>query len=277
MRRSRRWPEMAMHTEVTFEDEICARLQSNGWLYSPNDAIYDKRRALIPEDVFAWLQETQPEEFEKKVKPTSTPQAQEKAKQGLLDRLVQVLDQAAPQGGALKVLRTGFKDTPADFRQMMQKKPETATNEVVNARYAANRLRVMRQVHYSSKNNNSIDLVLFCNGIPVATVELKTDFTQSVNDAKTQYMHDRAPAGEPLLGFGTRALVHFAVSNDEVWMTTKLAGPKTYFLPFNRGNDGHAGNPQDAQGSSPTAYLWRDIWQRERWLDILGKFIHVEN
>jgi type I restriction enzyme R subunit len=267
---------MAMHNEVTFEEEICAHLEANGWLYSPNDKVYDKQRALIPEDVFAWLEETQPDEFEKKVKPTSSPQAQEKARQSLLDRLVQVLDQPAPQGGALKVLRTGFKDTPAGFRQLMQKKPETSTNEVVNARYAANRLRVMRQVHYSSKNNNSIDLVLFCNGIPVATVELKTDFTQSVNDAKTQYMVDRLPGGEPLIGFGTRALVHFAVSNDEVWMTTKLAGPKTYFLPFNRGNDGQAGNPQDEQGSSPTAYLWRDIWQRDRWLDILGKFIHVE-
>ena len=107
-----------------------------------------------------------------------------------------------------------------------------------------------------TKNNNSIDLVLFLNGIPVATVELKTDFTQSAQHAKDQYAKDRLPAGEPLLGFGTRALVHFAVSNDEVWMTTRLDGAKTRFLPFNRGNDGHAGNAPDPSGTtSPTAYL----------------------
>lgn len=175
----------------------------------------------------------------------------------------------------MQVLRTGFKDVPTSF-QMMQKRPEQAINPTVNARYAANRLRVMRQVHYSTKNQNSIDLVLFVNGIPVATLELKTDFTQNVGDAKKQYMQDRQPAGEPLLGFGTRALVHFAVSNDEVWMTTKLAGDKTVFLPFNRGDAGHRGNGPDEDGGSPTSYLWRDVLQRDQFLDILGKFMHYE-
>jgi type I restriction enzyme R subunit len=266
---------MAMHNEVQFEKELCEYLEAHGWLYSPDDALYDRARALVPSDVRAWLEETQPEELAKRVKPSLSPQAQEKAWQGVLDRLASVLDKGEPGGGCLHVLRTGFKDTPASFA-MMQKRPETDALASVNARYAANRLRVMRQVHYSTKNANSIDLVLFCNGVPVATVELKTDFTQSVNDAKKQYQFDRNPAGEPLLGFGTRALVHFAVSNDEVWMTTQLAGPKTSFLPFNRGNDGHAGNGLDEHGGSPTTYLWRDVWQRHAWLDILGKFIHFE-
>ena len=133
----------------------------------------------------------------------------------------------------------------------------------------------MRQVHYSTQNSNSIDLVFFVNGIPVATAELKTDFTQNITDAVLQYKHHRLPKGEPLLGFGSRALVHFAVSNSEVQMTTKLAGKDTVFLPFNRGNNHHAGNPPNPHGS-PTAYLWETILQRDTWLDILGRFLHLQ-
>ena len=167
---------MAMHHEVTFEAEICGHLAANGWEYSPTDDGYDIKRALYPDDVFAWLESAAPEELAKRVKPSASAQGQARAREAVLDRLVAVLDQ--PQGGSLKVLRDGFKDTPADFRQMMQKRPEKWDNSAVSARYAANRLRVMRQVRYSAKNGNELDLVLFCNGIPVATVELKTDFTQ---------------------------------------------------------------------------------------------------
>lgn len=262
--------------EVAFENELCEHLAANGWLYSPNDTGYDRQRALFPEDVFAWLEETQPEELAKLIKPGASPQSQQTSRDKLLTRLAKVLDQGQPSGGSLLVLRNGFKDVPAKF-EMMQRRPEQELNPTVNARYAANRLRVMRQVHYSAKYpKKSIDLVLFVNGIPVATLELKTDFTQNVADAKNQYMLDRPSAGEPLLGFGTRALVHFAVSNDEVWMTTRLNGEKTVFLPFNRGNDGHAGNGPDEDGGSPTTYLWRDVLQRDQFLDILGKFIHYE-
>ncbi len=212
----------------------------------------------------------------KRLKPSLSASAADKAKNALLDRLAKVLDTGQPGGGTLHVLRMGFKDTPASFA-MMQKRPELAGNPTTQARYAANRVRVMRQVHYSTKTNNSLDLVLFVNGIPVATAELKTDFTQSVNDAKLQYRTDRKPAGEALLGFGTRALVHFAVSNDEVWMTTRLDGPNTRFLPFNRGNAGHAGNNPDPLGlTSPTAYLWHEVWKRDRFLEILATFMHYE-
>uniref|UniRef100_A0A5Q5CFK3 Type III restriction enzyme, res subunit n=1 Tax=Mycobacterium sp. (strain JLS) TaxID=164757 RepID=A0A5Q5CFK3_MYCSJ len=137
------------------------------------------------------------------------------------------------------------------------------------------RLRVMRQVHYSTQNANSIDLVFFVNGIPVATAELKTDFTQNITDAVLQYKNHRLPKGEPLLAFGSRAVVHFAVSNSEVQMTTKLASKDTFFLPFNRGNNHHAGNPPNPHGS-PTAYLWQEILQRDTWLDILGRFLHLQ-
>ncbi len=267
----------SQHQEKFFEDELCAHLAAHGWLYSPTDAGYDKQRALFPADLFAYLEETQPEELAKLVKPTMAADAQARALDGIAARVAERMDaDQSLGGGSLRVLRNGVKHQTADFF-LMRKRPEMTVNETVNAQYAANRLRVMRQVHYSTKHAaRSIDLVFFINGIPVATAELKTDFTQSIADAKKQYRMDRPPAGEPLLGFGTRALVHFAVSNDEVWMTTKLAGADTFFLPFNRGDNGHAGNRADEAGGSPTTYLWRDVLQRDQWLDIVGKFIHWE-
>ena len=155
--------------------------------------------------------------------------------------------------GSLAVLRHGFKDGNARF-QLCQFKPSHGFNPQLQALYEQVRLRVVRQVHYSLHNENSIDLVLFVNGIPVATLELKTDFTQTVQDAIRQYKHDRLPNDpatrqeEPLLAFKRRALVHFAVSTDEVYMTTRLAGAETEFLPFNLGNDQGAGNPANPAG-----------------------------
>ena len=116
--------------------------------------------------------------------------------------------------------------------------------------------------------------MFFVNGIPVATAELKTDFTQNITDAVMQYKHHRRPKGEPLLRFGSRALVHFAVSNSEVEMTTKLAGKDTVFLPFNRGNNSTPGTrpiPRLADGLSVGTIL-----QRDTWLDILGRFMHLQ-
>ena len=130
------------------------------------------------------------------------------------------------------------------------------------------RVRVMRQVHFSTADQRSIDLVFFVNGLPVATVELKTDFTQSLDEAIKQYRKDRNPLTngrpEPLLSFGHRALVHFAVSNDLAAMTTRLEGEKTHFLPFNTGHDDGAGNPPGADGRSATAYLWERVWEKRR-------------
>ncbi|WP_163737257.1 type I restriction endonuclease subunit R [Mycobacterium gallinarum] len=263
------------HHESSFEGEICEYLAEQGWLYSPTDEGYDRELALFPEDVFGWLADTQPEQLAKRVKPDLTGEALAKAQQGVLATLVkaQAADPKA-NGGTLSVLRRGFKDLNAQF-QMCQFRPNTSLNETTAKKYEAVRLRVMRQVHYSTQNTNSIDLVFFANGVPVATAELKTDFTQNINDAVLQYKNHRLPKGEPLLGFGSRAVVHFAVSNSEVQMTTKLAGKDTFFLPFNRGNNHHAGNPPNPHGS-PTAYLWEEILQRDTWLDILGRFLHLQ-
>lgn len=270
---------MAIHNENPFEREICEHLAANGWLYSPTDhepdAVYDRKRALVPDDVFAWLEATQPEMLAKAVKPATA----ERDREALLDRLVKSLDapfeaSGGQQGGTLAVLRRGFTSVPNSF-QMAQFKPADDLNATTNAAYAAMRLRVMRQVHYSEKNQKSIDLVLFVNGLPVATIELKTDFTQSVQHAIEQYKSDRDPKGEPLLGFGRRALVHFAVSNREVHMATKLEGASTRFLPFNQGNDGRAGNPLNPDGSS-TSYLWERVLQRDAWLNVIGRFMHLQ-
>lgn len=114
------------------------------------------------------------------------------------------------------------------------------------------------------------------NGITVAPEDEEVPASAPTASTVRPRVARQQPAGEPLLGFGTRALVHFAVSNDEVWMTTKLAGAATRFLPFNRGDDGHAGNPLDEAGGSRTTYLWRHVLQRDSWLDILGRFVHYE-
>src|SRR5690625_4656783 len=201
----------------------------------------------------------------------------------LLDRLVASLDKPmTDREGALRTLRKGFNvaglGTGSAKFDMMQARPETTLNPATLARYAANRLRVMRQVHYGD-GNKSIDLVFFLNGVPVATAEVKTENTQTVENAKQQY-RERVlqPKGKKpfaLLGNGTRALVHFAVSEDEVWMTTKLDGPKTRFLPFNRGTeDGGAGNALNPNGQK-TAYFWEQVLQRDAWLAILSRFIWI--
>jgi len=264
------------HHEVSFEAEICDYLAAHGWLYSPTDIGYDRALALFPEDVFGWLADTQPDQLAKRVKPELPDDALVRARAGVLATLVKQLgSDPKVNGGTLSVLRRGFKDLNAQF-QMCQFRPNSSLNESTKTKYEAVRLRVMRQVHYSTqKPNDSIDLVFFVNGIPVATAELKTDFTQNITDAVLQYKNDRPAKGEPLLTFGSRALVHFAVSNSEVQMTTKLAGKDTVFLPFNRGNEGHKGNPPNPHGS-PAAYLWETILQRDTWLDILGRFMHLQ-
>ncbi len=261
---------MSLHNEIEFENEICEHLAANDWLYSANDDGYDRARALFPEDVLAWVQETQPKAWEAIVKNHGT-----NAADTLLSRLRDQLDQR----GTLDVMRQGVEMLGLRGKLLLsQFKPALAINPDILTRYAANRLRIMRQVHYSQHNENSIDLVLFLNGLPVATVELKTDFTQSVQDAIDQYRFDRNPkpkgqAAEPLLSFLSGALVHFAVSNREVYMVTKLEGTDTEFLPFNQGYNGAKGNPLNPSGGHRTAYLWEQVWERQSWLEILGRYL----
>ncbi len=261
---------MSLHKEIRFEDEICEHLGAHGWIFEPRvSAQYDRARALFGQDVIAWLQETQPTAWETLAKTFGV-----RADEILLDRLRDQLNTR----GTLDVLRNGIELHPVrGALHMAQFRPASGMNPQLTAKYHANRLRVVRQVRYSLANENCLDLVLFLNGIPVATAELKSDFTQHVKDAVDQYRFDRHPAPkgqqpEPILSFPGGALVHFAVSNSEAMMATKLEGAKTFFLPFNKGNGGAAGNPPSATGH-PTGYLWEEVWERESFIDILGRYL----
>ncbi|WNV82612.1 DEAD/DEAH box helicase family protein [Umezawaea sp. Da 62-37] len=264
---------MADHNEVVLEAEICAHLHTHGWLYSAKDTGYDRERALFPEDLVAWLEATQQSAYEKALKAAGS-----QAK--FLDVLVSALGKPLEHGGGmLNILRNGVQYIGGGRLKLAQFRPETTLNETTNAEYAAMRVRVMRQVHFSTADQRSLDLVFFVNGLPVATVELKTDFTQSLDEAISQYKKNRSPItngrAEPLLSFGHRALVHFAVSNDLAAMTTRLEGERTHFLPFNIGHDG-GGNPPGANGKSSTAYLWERVWEKHAWLSIIGQLMIVQ-
>ncbi|MBS0507243.1 MAG: type I restriction endonuclease subunit R, partial [Proteobacteria bacterium] len=264
---------MSLHHEHAFEEDICNHLAQHGWLYgapgTEGDASgYDTPRALYPADLLAWVQATQPQAWQVLIKSHGAA-----AEAVLLDRLRKTLDER----GTLEVLRVGIDllglKSPLRLAQF---KPALAMNPDLQARYAANRLRVLRQCR--TNHDDIIDLVLFLNGIPVATAELKTDFTQDVQAAVDQYRFDRIPKpkgrpfAEPLLDFPRGALVHFAVSNRAVMMTTRLLGPATRFLPFNQGDGGGAGNPPNPAGHR-TAYLWQQVWQRDSWLEIIGRYL----
>lgn len=177
-------------------------------------------------------------------------------------------------------LRHTLADRGARF-QLCTFKPDHDLNPDLLVRYCANRLRVVPELIYSPNGyDGRIDLTLFLNGLPVATLELKSAFKQSLDAAKLQYINDRQPKTgnkpEPLLTFKRGALVHFAVNQYEVAMTTKLDGKKTFFLPFNRGTaEGGAGNDQPLEGYA-TAYLWQEILQPDNWLRILGRYLHLE-
>lgn len=272
-----------VHTERVFENELSAQLEANGWsvkTHPKQAASYSKEYAILVEDLMAFVQETQPAEWAK-FKKWHNGQSE----QVFVKRVAKQLD----THGTLHVLRHGFKDVDAKF-YLCQFKPAHQKNPKLLDLFKKNRLTAVRQLHYSLHNANSIDLTLFVNGLPVATGELKTDLTQSINDAIRQYKQDRLPKDakskelEPLLQFKTRALVHFAISSDLVFMTTKLAGDDTQFLPFNMGQpDGidmlsaGAGNPPAPYGKGyPTYYLWDYVWRPDVWLEILGEFMHLE-
>lgn len=288
-----------IHQEVVFEDEICAHLRANGWEFSgplPHekshtyDDGYDRRLALFPADAIAWVKATQGATWAKFESRHTSPTHAEKEFARLLaadlDRERKTIKKDDPKlWGTLHILRRGFK--PLESFKMAQFAPANTKNVELWDHYNKNILRVVRQVRYSVHNENCIDLVLFLNGIPVSTIEIKIETTQSIEAAIKQYRTDRLPVDkaantpESLLSFGNRALVHFALSSDEVWMTTKLAGENTRFLPFNKGiPDGmggaSAGNPADHKRGHATAYFWHEVLDRKTFLDILGKFISVE-
>ena len=189
-------------------------------------------------------------------------------------------ENAVTQDGLISVLRYGFKHRGINFR-VCYFKPESELNDLAVENYKKNVCQCIRQWHYSEQNTTSIDMLLALNGIPVIAIELKNQLTgQSVDDAKKQWAYNRNPK-EPVFGFNKRILAYFACDLYDVYMTTRLDGPMTNFLPFNQGSngagrDGGAGNPPNPTGGYVTSYFWENVLRKDNLMDILQKFISYE-
>ena len=271
--------------ELQFQNDILDQMQSHGWLLGESNK-YNKALALYPDDVIAFAKATQPEQWDKLAQHFPDTERNPNA---TADALLKSLEQELKNEGTLWVLRNKLNNRGAKF-DLCSFKPDHDLNPTATARYGQNILRVVPELVYSPNGyDGRLDLTLFVNGIPVATCELKSEFKQSIDNAKVQYMKDRQPKDpktrkpEPLLTFKRGALVHFAVSQYNVAMTTRLDGKKTFFLPFDQGTaDGGKGNdvPEDAftsaEGSYATSYLWNEIFQKNNLLLILSRYIHLE-
>ena len=269
-------------SERAFEDAIEACLLQNGeWLIGEERGSYldptpggyrkrtsedyDRALCLIPEDVLDFVLVTQPQEWQRLSQHHGSA-----VEEQFLKRLASEI----ARRGALEVLRHGIRDMGCRFR-LAYFRPSSGLNEETRRLHRGNIFSVVRQLHYSERNNKSLDLALFLNGIPIFTAELKNPLTgQTVQDAIRQYRTDRDPR-EPLFAY-RRCLAHFAVDPDLVYVTTQLAGPQTRFLPFNRGKFGGAGNSpvSPTQTGYATSYLWEETWARDSVLDLVRQFIH---
>lgn len=284
--------------ELSFQNNIINQLVANGWLLGKSEN-YNRELALYSEDVLGFVQDTQDAQWRK-----FCGHYPNNPEQKFLERVATQLNKAEPNAankelrtfGTLGVLRHELRDRGTRF-SLCQFKPEHELNPDTLSRYKKNRLRVVPELVYSrwltaenlaeSENKAKawrIDLVLFVNGLPVATIELKSEFKQSVDNAVKQYKTTRfsidpkTKKPEPLLTFKRGALVHFAVSQYEVYMTTHLKGENTDFLPFNKGTqDGGAGNdvPDDINQYA-TDYLWNEILLPDNLLMIIGRFVHLQ-
>ena len=238
-------------------------MPSGGYLRRlPDD--YDRDLCLLPEDVIDFVLATQPKEWSRLKQHHGA---------AVKERFFQRLAAEITGRGALDVLRHGIRDSGCKFA-LAYFRPASGLNEETQRLHAANLFALVRQLRYSAKNENSLDLALFLNGIPIFTAELKNLLTgQNVKDATDQYKRDRDPR-EPLFAYG-RCLAHFAVDPDLVYVTTHLAGEKTRFLPLNQGRFGGAGNPPvpPTRAGYSTAYLWEEIWARDSSLDLIRQFI----
>lgn len=257
-------------TERAFETYVEEILLSRGGWKSGSNAEWDKERAVFPAQVFAFIQDTQPKLWAEMKALHAT---------GLEPLLLTTLVKELDAKGSLHVLRHGFKFYGKTFR-LAYFKPAHGANYEVLEQFGKNRLTVTRQVPCHPGDNRTLDMALAVNGLPVSTIELKNPGTgQNWRHAVRQYKEDRDPRA-PLFEFKKWALVHFAADSEEVWMTTRLTGEKTHFLPFNRGSHPGqiicgAGNPQHESGYR-TGYFWEDVLQFESFLDILGHFMFLE-
>lgn len=253
-----------IHTEQTFEEAIESNLLEQGGYVKGSSTDFDVQLGLFPSYITNFLKQSQPKAWEK-IANIHKDEVEKK----VIQRLVKEID----QNGILHVLRKGFTDYGVKF-QMAYFKPESSLNPEADQLYKSNHLSVTRQLYYERVGKNSLDMVLSLNGLPIATIELKNQFSgQSVENAKKQYVYDREP-NEPIFQFKKRALVHFAVDTDEAFMTTKLDGKNTRYLPFNLGYNNGAGNPPNPNGYR-TSYLWEQVWSKDSFMDIIGKFLHL--
>jgi type I restriction enzyme R subunit len=253
-------------SEAAFETVIEAQLLANGYV-AVDQGSFDRERAIFPEPVLAFIRTTQPKEW-------ARLEALHGAKTG--EQILSDLCKWMDTHGALATLRHGFKCYGRTLHAAYFKAAHELNLEL-EARYAANSLGLTRQLHFSPRSQQSLDVTISLNGIPVVTLELKNPLTgQTAQEARQQYMQDR-DAREPIFAFKRRTLVHFAVDTEAVFMTTRLAGAATHFLPFNKGCDGGAGNPTDPAGRTyRTAYLWEEVLQRDSLLDLLARFVHLQ-
>ena len=256
---------MSITTERTFEEALVQSLTERGGYTVGNAPDYSPELGMFKYEVLHFLQSSQPQRWAKIAAIHGAD-----ADNRVIQRLYKELDLR----GCLDVLRNGFVDYGVRFR-MAYFSPTSGLNPDAVNLYHQNTLKVYRQVYYSAKNKNSVDVVLSLNGLPVATLELKNQFTgQNVGNALKQYGTTRDHR-DLLFAFKKRALVHFAVDQDEVFMCTRLEGSKTYWLPFNRGHHHGKGNPPNPDGYR-TSYLWEDVLARDSWMEILQRFVHLQ-
>jgi type I restriction enzyme, R subunit len=255
------------HLEEALEATTEAHLVEHGWHQGAN-TFYDGELALDTGELVTFIGATQLESWEKLIARHGGNQdmAQRKFKARLTEEL--------NRRGVIDVLRRGVTDLGVRF-ELAYFRPAHGLTPSLKERYDANRCSVTGQLRYAAGHDKELDLALFVNGPPVATVELKNQLTnQTVENAKKQYRENRSP--KDLMLSGKRAMAHFAVDPALVFMTTRLQGASTRFLPFNRGAlDGGAGNPPNPTGHR-RSYLWEEVWQRDNWLDLLHRFIDVE-
>lgn len=258
------------YKEKRFEQDIEEYLTTHGGYRKGDPKAFDRKFALDVNTFVSFIKTSQPkawERFEKIYGGDSEKQ------------IVERFCREVKMVGLLKVFRQGFTDRGIKFRAVFWK-PETSINETSRKQYESNILHCTRQLHYSLQNENSIDIVLFINGIPTVSMELKCQFTgQDTSNAINQYKFDRA-SKDAIFEFKNRVLVHFAVDLSNVYMTTRLEGASTYFLPFNQGSNGAGnvggkGNPVNENGYD-TAYLWEQVLVKERLLEILHKYLHLQ-
>lgn len=219
-------------------------------------------------------------EFVKATQPVMWQRFEKQCNSDPYRKFYKCFEDAVQMDGLLSVIRHGFKHRGMDFK-VCYFKPESTLNDTAVKRYEQNVCQCIRQWHYSEQNNNSVDMMLAINGIPVVAIELKNQLTgQTVDNAKLQWQYDRDQR-EPAFWLNHRILAYFAVDLYEAWMTTELKGTDTCFLPFNQGsggagNDGGAGNPQAEDDHYVTSYIWENVLQKDSLLDIIQKFISFE-